>query len=74
MIANGEEKPSVLAVEDHMDKLDDGVVVPGADYAGATAKTDPLEIALVRKLDLRIMPPLWAMYFLNYVRNHFSVS
>lgn len=37
------------------------------DYSGATAKTDPVEIRLVRKLDMRIMPILWAMYFLNYV-------
>jgi hypothetical protein len=38
------------------------------DYSGATAKTDPAEIALVRKLDRRILPTLCAMYFLNYVR------
>ncbi|KAH8653245.1 major facilitator superfamily domain-containing protein [Tricladium varicosporioides] len=37
------------------------------DYAGATAKSDPVEIALVRKLDIRIMPTLWAMYFMNYL-------
>ncbi|KAJ5251624.1 hypothetical protein N7489_002034 [Penicillium chrysogenum] len=37
------------------------------DYSGATAKIDPAEIKLVRKLDLRIMPILWAMYFLNYI-------
>lgn len=37
------------------------------DYSGATAKVDPVEIRLVRKLDFRIMPILWAMYFLNYV-------
>jgi hypothetical protein len=36
----------------------------GADYTGAVAKTDPAEIALVRKLDMRIMPALFAMYFL----------
>jgi hypothetical protein len=35
-----------------------------ADYSGASEKTDPEEIALVRKLDWRIMPTLWAMYFL----------
>lgn len=39
---------------------------PG-DYSGAVGKTDPIEIALVRKLDMRIMPTLWAMYFLNYL-------
>lgn len=37
------------------------------DYSGAQAKTDPREIALVRKLDLWIMPILWAMYWLNYL-------
>ena len=39
----------------------------GGDYSGAAAKVDEREIALVRKLDLRIMPTLWAMYFLNYL-------
>jgi hypothetical protein len=37
------------------------------DYSGAVAKSDPVEIALVKKLDWRIMPTLWCMYFLNYV-------
>lgn len=37
------------------------------DYAGGSSKTNPLEIALVRKLDLRIMPTIWAMYFMNYL-------
>jgi hypothetical protein len=36
----------------------------GADYSGATAKANPEEIALVRKLDYRIMPALFCMYFL----------
>lgn len=34
------------------------------DYSGAVAKTDSKEIALVRKLDCRIMPTLFCMYFL----------
>ncbi|ORY71930.1 major facilitator superfamily domain-containing protein [Pseudomassariella vexata] len=41
--------------------------VPVGDYSGAVKKTDPLEIKLVRKLDYRIMPMLWAMYFMNYL-------
>jgi hypothetical protein len=56
------EKPSEIHVEDAMTKnhkLEDG-----GDYSGATAKTDPKEIALVKKLDIRIMGILWAMYFL----------
>jgi hypothetical protein len=51
---------------DHVEKS--GVLVdPEADYSGAVKKTDQAEIRLVRKLDFRIMPTLWAMYFLNYV-------
>ncbi|KAI0130277.1 major facilitator superfamily transporter [Xylariales sp. AK1849] len=37
------------------------------DYAGAQTKIDPKEIRLVRKLDIRIMPILWLMYFWNYI-------
>lgn len=37
------------------------------DYSGAKAKSDPREIALVRKLDWWIMPILWLMYWLNYL-------
>lgn len=41
-----------------------------ADYSGAYKKSSPEEIRLVRKLDCRIMPTLWAMYFLNYVSKY----
>jgi hypothetical protein len=44
----------------------------GADYTGAIAKTDPAEIALVRKLDMRVMPALFCMYFL-YVTSIFRL-
>lgn len=56
------EKPAEIHVEDTVTenhKLEDG-----GDYSGAIAKTDPKEIALVKKLDIRIMGILWAMYFL----------
>ena len=43
------------------------------DYSGAAKKTDPKELALVKKLDYRIMPILWAMYFMNYVRDLVSI-
>ncbi len=39
-------------------------IVEGGDYSGAVAKSDPAEIALVKKLDYRIMPALFCMYFL----------
>jgi hypothetical protein len=44
--------------------------IPVGDYSGAVAKDDPAEVALVRKLDWRIMPILWSMYFMNYVSAH----
>lgn len=44
-----------------------GVFEGDLDYSGAAKKTNPLEISLVKKLDYRIMPTLWAMYFLNYL-------
>jgi hypothetical protein len=45
------------------------------DYSGAHKKTDPVEIRLVRKLDLWIMPTLWVMYWLNYLdRNAIALA
>jgi hypothetical protein len=62
----GLEKPEVEII-DHRDVALKAVSAEAHDYSGAAAKSDPAEIALVRKLDMRIMPMLWAMYFLNYV-------
>ncbi|KAF2876434.1 MFS transporter [Massariosphaeria phaeospora] len=45
------------------------------DYSGAHEKTDPREIALVKKLDRWIMPMLWSMYWLNYLdRNAIALA
>lgn len=45
------------------------------DYSGAHEKTDPKEIALVKKLDWYIMPMLWIMYWLNYLdRNAIALA
>ena len=38
-----------------------------ADYSGFAQKSDPAEIKLVRKMDIRIMLSLWSMYWLNYL-------
>lgn len=47
----------------------------GADYSGAHGKTDPLEIRLVRKVDLIMLPTLWLMYWFNYLdRNAITVA
>jgi hypothetical protein len=65
-LAAGEKEINDTHVED-VNSLKMADEKDRADYSGATAKTDPLEIKLVRKLDMRIMPIMWAMYFLNYV-------
>ncbi|KAL4951217.1 major facilitator superfamily domain-containing protein [Aspergillus filifer] len=45
------------------------------DYSGAQAKTDPVEIRLVRKLDMWIMPTLWLIFWLNYLdRNAIALA
>lgn len=60
-----EKQNDNIEMEDDIEKVD--VKNSNADYSGAKSKTDQKEIGLVRKLDLRIMPILWAMYFMNYV-------
>lgn len=55
------EKHTGMEIEDVMPN--DNKTKQG-DYSGAVAKTDKAEIALVRKLDRRIMPTLFCMYFL----------
>ncbi|KAH7125945.1 major facilitator superfamily transporter [Dactylonectria macrodidyma] len=50
-------------------------IVEKVDYSGAHEKTDPKEIALVKKLDRWIMPMLWSMYWLNYLdRNAIALA
>ena len=63
-----DEKPAQILVEDSMEtsKLPESAAEQG-DYSGAVAKSSAAEIALVRKMDIRIMSILWAMYFLNYL-------
>jgi hypothetical protein len=61
------EKPTSHTIENVLADDEKSRSGPATDYAGATEKTDPIEIALVKKLDMRIMPALWSMYFLNYV-------
>lgn len=61
-----ETKPPASHLEE-VEMSSEKVDASQGDYSGAQAKTDPEEIALVRKLDWHIMPIIWAMYFLNYV-------
>jgi hypothetical protein len=65
------EDSSKLAIEDVDTTEELHEKSANRDYAGAAAKTDPAEIKLVRKLDYRILPTLFVMYFLNYVDSMF---
>ncbi|KAL2209429.1 major facilitator superfamily transporter [Sarocladium strictum] len=64
------------------DKTSEHAVVKGSaliegefDRFGSYEKTDPKEIALVKKLDRWIMPMLWSMYWLNYLdRNAIALA
>ncbi|KAI3396081.1 hypothetical protein diail_498 [Diaporthe ilicicola] len=82
-----EEKPVVA--EDHVSAETDpagssgsptteqphGVPEVKVDYSGASPKVDPAEIKLVRKLDMVIMPVVWALVFLNFfTRQSLSVA
>lgn len=70
------EKQKVMAdhldAKQHVEHINEekGEFFNEEDQFGAVAKSDPAEIALVKKLDYRIMPTLFAMYFLNYVSFH----
>ncbi|CAI7661271.1 unnamed protein product [Penicillium pancosmium] len=69
-----DEKPGVLHREDTIDQ-EKQKQLKDVDYSGATKKTDPAEIRLVRKLDMWIMPTLWLMYWLNYLdRNAIALA
>ena len=54
---NDAEKPTAVTHLEDKTELgpDKHVVAQNADYTGAEAKTDPAEIALVRKIDWRLM-------------------
>jgi MFS family permease len=78
-MAPNAEKNEVLMLEAQVTR-DEGPVKPipivqKVDYSGAYEKTDPREIALVKKLDRWIMPMLWSMYWLNYLdRNAIALA
>ncbi|RYO92556.1 hypothetical protein DL766_002363 [Monosporascus sp. MC13-8B] len=44
------------------------------DKFGSFQRVDPKEIALVRKLDMYMMPTLWLMYFLNFLDRNTIVN
>merc|ERR1711939_478435 len=73
-LASPLDKSSVLQREYTVDE-DGKKPLEAFDYSGAHEKTDPKEIALVKKLDWYIMPMLWIMYWLNYLdRNAIALA
>lgn len=50
-----EARDMVKGTTESIEDLKQAAEVHHGDYAGAVAKTDPVEIRLVRKLDWRIM-------------------
>ncbi|OBT65087.1 hypothetical protein VE03_05197 [Pseudogymnoascus sp. 23342-1-I1] len=73
-----DEKPmaSVEHAENNLDLADQKVLQNNdqLDRFGSYAKVDPVEIALVRKLDIHMMPILWLMYFLNFLDRNALVN
>ncbi|GKT43483.1 putative transporter [Colletotrichum spaethianum] len=49
-------------------------VIEKVDEFGAHTKTDPKEIALVKKIDWYILPILWVMYFLNFLDRNAMIN
>ncbi|KFY85111.1 hypothetical protein V500_08700 [Pseudogymnoascus sp. VKM F-4518 (FW-2643)] len=73
-----EKKEDIGSVVVHDEDIFKDTEKPSAvqrDYSGAIISIDPIEKRLVKKLDLRIMPTLWLMYWLNYLdRNAIALA
>jgi len=68
-------KPEDAQLENFAELDGDNVKGDRVDYSGFAKKTDPVEIKLVRKMDIRIMLSLWSMYWLNYLdRNAIALA
>ncbi|KAF5658781.1 major facilitator superfamily transporter [Fusarium circinatum] len=65
---NVESRPNDDAIFSKFPKMDK------VDEFGAHAKTDPREIALVKKLDKYLLPMLWFMYLFNYLDRNALVN
>jgi hypothetical protein len=70
------EKPAAVAHLEDKTELgsDKHVVAQNADYTGAEAKTDPAEIALVRKIDWRLMVCIHLLFCLAFEAGKIRVN
>ncbi|EOD45386.1 putative mfs transporter protein [Neofusicoccum parvum UCRNP2] len=72
-----DEKMAQMERIEHVETTDADLVKPKmelVDEFGAHAKTDPKEIALVKKLDWYMLPILWLMYFMNFLDRNAMIN
>jgi MFS family permease len=74
----GNDNVDVITTE-HRDQGNEGLFktmpkIEKVDKFGSHDKTDPEEIALVRKLDFYMLPILWLMYLFNYLDRNAIVN
>ncbi|KAK7424131.1 hypothetical protein QQZ08_008737 [Neonectria magnoliae] len=74
LTADGKETIAHVETPDHDDQFQKLPKIEKVDEFGAHAKTDPKEIALVKKLDRYMMPILWLMYFFNFLDRNAMIS
>lgn len=70
---------NALGQVDHVETCEDEVQKEHLKYDkvdefGAHTKTDPKEIALVKKIDWYILPILWLMYFFNFLDRNAMIN
>lgn len=64
---------------EHIDVVDEASIKhyrdeENLDKFGAVIEIDPVEKALVKKIDLYMMPILWLMYFLNFLDRNAMIN
>ncbi|KAF4304818.1 putative mfs transporter protein [Botryosphaeria dothidea] len=72
-----DEKFAQMERIEHVETTDADLVKPKlekVDEFGAHSKTDPKEIAIVKKIDWYMLPILWLMYFMNFLDRNAMIN
>ncbi|KAL1640963.1 hypothetical protein SLS58_006402 [Diplodia intermedia] len=72
-----DEKAAHMERIEHVETSDGDLVKPKmekVDEFGAHSKTDPKEIAVVKKIDWYMLPILWLMYFMNFLDRNAMIN
>ncbi|KAB2571368.1 putative mfs transporter protein [Lasiodiplodia theobromae] len=71
-----DEKFAQMERIEHVETTDDVVKpkIEKVDEFGAHSKTDPKEIAIVKKIDWYMLPILWLMYFMNFLDRNAMIN